>query len=345
MNRDFFLMIFLFFFGAAFSAQTQSLTISKVPGCSEQEVLLPVTAKNLSDIGSITLFFQFESSNLTYISLLNIDPQLEELIHYNYISNPPRLNVVWSNTDPANFYDSKFFDLNFHYTGDLCPVTFGEGCEIANTSFEILPVTYINGQVEPGDPVITYQPGNITIKAGENASFQIVASNADGYAWNESKDQGLNWNTLEDGSRYMGTNTQQMTITGVPVSYSNNQYKCIINHADCSRVSENAILSVDSNMAINELQGNGLCLLQNKPNPFSESTIIEFYLPEDGIVKLNLLNPLGKLLDVLMESILTKGMYSIAYNGYTLPKGIYLCQLEFDNESTHKSTYHKLIKT
>jgi hypothetical protein len=79
MNRYAYVILFLFFFTPSLSAQTPTVTISTGKSCAGQEVLLSITASNLSNIASITLYVDVDTTRLTFVSLENIDPQLEEL--------------------------------------------------------------------------------------------------------------------------------------------------------------------------------------------------------------------------------------------------------------------------
>ncbi|KUO63391.1 hypothetical protein APF79_06375 [bacterium BRH_c32] len=56
-------------------------------------------------------------------------------------------------------------------------------------------------------------------------------------------------------------------------------------------------------------------LFQNYPNPFNPSTTIEYKIPREGNVKLEVYNSLGELVNVLVNSNQSTGNYKIVWNG------------------------------
>ena len=154
-------------------------------------MLVPVTGSNLVDIGAITLLIGFDTVNLSYISLENLNNQLPNP-NYNYVKNPPSLVFAWSNLNPANFTQTKLFDLKFSLKNQITtPVVFLTGCEIANSSLQILPVSYINGGVIPANPFIWAQPQDLEVKSGATAVFTVVTPNSSVFNWKTSPDQGV----------------------------------------------------------------------------------------------------------------------------------------------------------
>lgn len=68
--------------------------------------------------------------------------------------------------------------------------------------------------------------------------------------------------------------------------------------------------------------------LRNYPNPFSQSTTIQFNLPEPGFVTLKVYDFLGREIETLISDSLKAGDHSINLNATNLPEGIYFCRLE-----------------
>ncbi len=69
-------------------------------------------------------------------------------------------------------------------------------------------------------------------------------------------------------------------------------------------------------------------LYQNYPNPFNPTTVISFYLPEEGTVKLSVFNIVGQPVAVLLQENRAQGEHSIEWDASDLPSGIYIYQLE-----------------
>jgi hypothetical protein len=78
-------------------------------------------------------------------------------------------------------------------------------------------------------------------------------------------------------------------------------------------------------------------LEQNYPNPFNPSTRINFALPANGEVELNIYNLLGEQVRTLINGNFSAGYHSIEWdgrndNGVPLSGGMYIYRLETDNQ-------------
>lgn len=85
-----------------------------------------------------------------------------------------------------------------------------------------------------------------------------------------------------------------------------------------------------------------IALNQNYPNPFNPTTNIEFYLPEQQAVKVEIFNVVGQRVAILLENVLQAGEHSIVWNASEMPSGIYIIQLDTGNRVlTRKMTLVK----
>ena len=304
-------------------------------------MLLPVTGYNIYNAGAITLYFGFDSNQLTYLTLQNINPQLEGL-EARMTYNPSRLVVTWSDISGADFPQTKFFDIKFQYNSGNNEVKFNDSCEIADTSMHILDVTFTDGSV--GEPVIDLQPQNTTIKAGMNAWFRVSSPNSVIFRWEESIDNGSAWSVLQEGGKYTGTQSSQLMITDVPVTFDNNFYRCSVGAATCATTSVSAKLTLDSMNSIGNIEILGFNFLKNLPNPFAGSTTIEYVLPDDGNVRLSVIDGSGKTVTELINKFQFKGDYRVTYSAPGIPSGIYLCRLEFQSPIKKYFALKKMLK-
>jgi hypothetical protein len=69
-------------------------------------------------------------------------------------------------------------------------------------------------------------------------------------------------------------------------------------------------------------------LEQNYPNPFNPSTVIGYQLPASGFVTLKVFDVLGKEVDSLVSSYQNAGNYSVQFNAFHLPNGVYFYRLD-----------------
>lgn len=97
-------------------------------------------------------------------------------------------------------------------------------------------------------------------------------------------------------------------------------------------------------VGVNEIENiNSLfSLYQNFPNPFSNSTNIQYAIKNKGFCSLKIYNIEGKLVKILVNKKQEPGNYNVKWNGRNsdgnkLTNGIYLYQLNLDNYQITKS--------
>ena len=79
-------------------------------------------------------------------------------------------------------------------------------------------------------------------------------------------------------------------------------------------------------------------LYQNYPNPFSQVTVIKYYIPESGTVKLTVQNMLGAELAEIESGKKEKGENSVRFEGSNYPSGQYSYTLTFRSEVSETQT-------
>jgi hypothetical protein len=77
-------------------------------------------------------------------------------------------------------------------------------------------------------------------------------------------------------------------------------------------------------------------LEQSYPNPFNPSTTIQFSIPEQSFVKLEVFNSLGERVSTLVSEELNVGNYKYEWNAESLSSGIYLYRLQTPHSSISK---------
>ncbi len=78
------------------------------------------------------------------------------------------------------------------------------------------------------------------------------------------------------------------------------------------------------------------CRLTSRPNPFSNSTVISFNLPEQMPVTLNIFDISGRLVETLVDGTLSAGTNTVTWDGSVAnqtPSGIYICHLRAGSRS------------
>ncbi|NOG99401.1 MAG: T9SS type A sorting domain-containing protein [Ignavibacteriae bacterium] len=69
---------------------------------------------------------------------------------------------------------------------------------------------------------------------------------------------------------------------------------------------------------------------QNYPNPFNPSTVIEFAVPQESKVLLEVFNILGEKLVTLVNEVKTPGYYKVNFDAGLLSSGFYIYRIQAD---------------
>ena len=83
-------------------------------------------------------------------------------------------------------------------------------------------------------------------------------------------------------------------------------------------------------------------LYNSYPNPFNSSTIIQFRIPQNSHLTLDILDINGVIVEKLFSGKLVKGSHSVTWNPPHIPSGIYFMVLQSNkNVMTNKLLYIK----
>ena len=77
-------------------------------------------------------------------------------------------------------------------------------------------------------------------------------------------------------------------------------------------------------------------VLQNTPNPFSETTEIHFYIPEKAFVKIDIFSLLGEKIESIHSQSYPRGNHTFVYDRKHLPSGMYFYRLKANDFSATK---------
>ena len=97
-------------------------------------------------------------------------------------------------------------------------------------------------------PVITTQPANQTVNAGQNATFTAAANGTPvpTVQWQVSTDGGHTFSNLTDGGNISGSNTVTLTITAATATQNGSQYQAVFTNSAGSTPTNAATLTVHS---------------------------------------------------------------------------------------------------
>jgi hypothetical protein len=90
------------------------------------------------------------------------------------------------------------------------------------------------------------------------------------------------------------------------------------------------------------IKANDFFVSQNFPNPFNPTTLISYYIPWSGNVKLTIYNSVGQVVKELVNGYKESGSYKIEFDGSALSSGVYFYKLDSKGNSiTRKMTLVK----
>jgi hypothetical protein len=88
----------------------------------------------------------------------------------------------------------------------------------------------------------------------------------------------------------------------------------------------------------------GFKLHQNRPNPFTTGTVIEYYLPEPSMVDLIVHDIAGRLCTRLVSGYRVAGKHEVKWDIHNLPAGIYFYALRARNPQNSGESYFHQVK-
>jgi photosystem II stability/assembly factor-like uncharacterized protein len=82
-------------------------------------------------------------------------------------------------------------------------------------------------------------------------------------------------------------------------------------------------------------------LRQNYPNPFRETTVIEYAIWEDHLVQIEVFDIMGKKVAVLVDELVPAGNHRLVYSVHTIPDGVYYYTMQVGD---HRATRRMVIQ-
>lgn len=195
----------------------------------------------------------------------------------------------------------------------------GESFELPITSDNFQEVFGYQFSLEMnGLKLITVKPGSLQI---DDSNYATPKNNMMTMSWNEAYAQTSSVEdvlfTLEMISEKEGQVSNMLSLSSA------------VTKAEAYTGAQMKIVDVD--LTFKSLQEVSLQMFQNVPNPFRESTLLEYKVPEQGEVTLSVFDSSGRLL-IQKRSLAAKGINSFILTGSEIGiKGVLICQLEYGN--------------
>ncbi len=238
-------------------------------------------------------------------------------------------------TEPADIIVSEFFsyDNGYGIANTLMP---GEGYWVRSSSAGIINLN--SRTAVPATGKVSKLPSLLFTDAAGNRSQLYFSENPEGLKSSlpPAPPEGA-FDIRFAGDKFIASiddNAHTVSLEGIvyPLSVSGSGIDVIINGATLREGEEIVINnSAGSELTVETLSDNlpsDYSLAQNYPNPFNPSTTINFTLPESGAVKLSVINILGEIVSVPVNSKIEAGNYSMNIDLSGFPSGVYFYRLE-----------------
>ncbi|WP_187269301.1 T9SS type B sorting domain-containing protein [Algibacter pacificus] len=162
------------------------------------------------------------------------------------------IDVDSDNDSCSDVIEAGFSDDNTDgFLGDTATIVDANGLVTNTTDGYTLPnFDFLNSA-----PIsINTQPIDTSICENTNTYISVDSSDADSFQWEMSTD-GINWNTIIDDTNYSNSQTANLNITNVPISFNGYQYRVKLDRAgnSCGLYSESMTLTVNGLPMVNSL--------------------------------------------------------------------------------------------
>lgn len=134
-----------------------------------------------------------------------------------------------------------------------------------------------------------------------------------------SKDNGNSWSDFN--ADLTDLNIKTLAIDAEGCLYAGTKLGGIFKTVQDTTVSEKPQTSIPTSFVLH----------QNYPNPFNPTTVVNYSIPQNGLVTLKTFDVLGKEVSTLVNEEKSPGYYSVNFNGAGLSSGIYFYQLQSGN--------------
>ena len=114
-------------------------------------VIVSIDVGNISNVGSMTLYLEFDQNVLSWGRALNWN---NELLNGQHLANANNgvVAISWASLSGINITNGKLLDLKFLFNGQNSPIEFSSNCEITDSIGNLILPTpnYIDGYVSVG---------------------------------------------------------------------------------------------------------------------------------------------------------------------------------------------------
>jgi hypothetical protein len=220
----------------------------------------------------------------------------------------PPYNVIWNGNSSLNTYVLIGLKPGL-YTAVIKDVN---GCTVSSQATIIEPAQVVVSS--PKDTTVLIQT-----KAELVASTNQTASK---YQWQSNTGTGYQY--LENVFQYSGVKTSKLTIDNITLANHNQPFRCIIETNGCFDTTAIAVLSVRTNVGVDEEFDSETCRVYPNPTGDSEELLVQLENVHSQVLNIELLDMMG--ISRVQTGIQSQnGIFPIAVSG--LAKGMYIVRV------------------
>ncbi|HEX9006047.1 MAG TPA: right-handed parallel beta-helix repeat-containing protein [Bacteroidota bacterium] len=259
----------------------------------------------------------------------------------DYIGNNPNGNKVWNNTvincQSAGIViyagqTNASVKNNIIYNTGLAPGRFTQGVGICIWQGTSQDTVLNNAIYNSGGKPVVYEQALWTTNSPTTVST-LNGKSGDSYGHVISGNIGSDPLLAGDFTLLNGSPCIKAGVSvGLTRDYLGNTIPAG-NAPDIGAVQAAAVKTA----AVDEEQGSvprSYGLAQNYPNPFNPSTQIEFTLPREAHITLEVYNLVGQRVAVLADEVRQAGIHRVLFSGEHLASGVYIYRLQAGGEAT-----------
>ena len=161
---------------------------------------------------------------------------------------------------------------------------------------------------------------------GNSGNIELVWSPPE-WSGSSTLDEFVNYQVYRQGEGLLG-NTSDTTYSWEPpnIGYHSFWVKAIYDGGESVNSDTVRVLVLDADEPVSAIPDQFI-LSQNFPNPFNPTTTIQFGLPSDANVRLEVFDLLGRTVAVLADTRFTAGYHSLHFDATGLGTGIYFYRI------------------
>ncbi len=213
-------------------SQTTIVTaFNNTTSCPGTVFAIPVTVTNCNNVGSFSLSFSYNASNVTYLGIQNVNSGMQTT---QYQANASNGNVYFTWAGSGSSLDigtGTLAEFLFEATPGNAPFVWNTAqCEYSDPTGNPLSASYSSGYATVYyAPMVTSNPVNRSVYEGNSTTFSINAGGQGiSYTWQVSTDNGYTWTNCVNGTYYANVSSNTLTVRNVTVDMSGNQYRCVV---------------------------------------------------------------------------------------------------------------------